>query len=430
MIQETQPQLATRAADDAAANPFEIAQRQFDKAAEYLDLKAGVRAWLRVPHREIAVNFPVHIDDGSVEIFTGYRVQHNTTRGPAKGGIRYHPDVTLDEVRALSMWMTWKCAVVNIPYGGAKGGVICNPKQMSQNELENLTRRYASEISVFMSPEGDIPAPDVNTNPQVMAWIMDTYSMHRGYSTPAVVTGKPIEIGGSLGRNEATGRGTVITTLEALEHLEIPVEGAEVVVQGYGNAGSVAAYLLQDYGAKIIAMSDSRGGIYNRDGFDAREVKDFKAETGSVVEYPGAEGLTNAELLELKCDVLVPAALENVITEDNAAHIKAKVVAEAANGPTTPEADEIMYEKGIFVIPDILCNAGGVTVSYFEWVQDLQAFFWSEGEINQQLEGIMVRSFDDVLSISQEKEADMRTAAYILAIKRVSDATTIRGIYP
>lgn len=430
MLREAEPTLEKETIKEVPANPFEIAQRQFDKAADYLDLKAGVRAWLRVPHRELSVNFPVYMDDGSVEIFTGYRVQHNTGRGPAKGGIRYHPDVTLDEVRALAMWMTWKCAVVNIPYGGAKGGVICNPKEMSQNELENLTRRYATEISLLMSPESDVPAPDVNTNPQVMAWIMDTYSMHRGYSTPAVVTGKPVEIGGSLGRNEATGRGTVMTTLQALEHLGISAEGAEVVVQGYGNAGSVAAYLLQDAGAKIIAMSDSRGGIYNPDGLDAREVRDFKAETGSVVEYPGAGGLTNAELLELPCDVLVPAALENQITGENANHIQAKVVAEAANGPTTPEADEILYNKGIFVIPDILCNAGGVTVSYFEWVQDLQAFFWSEKEINNQLQGIMTRSFADVLGMSQEKEVDMRTAAYILAIKRVADATMIRGIYP
>ncbi|MFQ5594516.1 MAG: Glu/Leu/Phe/Val dehydrogenase [Anaerolineae bacterium] len=411
-------------------NPFEIAQRQFDKAADYLDLKAGVRAWLRVPHREISVNFPVHMDDGSVRIFTGYRVQHNTTRGPAKGGIRYHPDVTLDEVRALSMWMTWKCATVGIPYGGAKGGVICNPKELSLAELENLTRRYASEISVFMSPQGDIPAPDVNTNPQIMAWIMDTYSMHRGYSTPAVVTGKPVEIGGSLGRNEATGRGTMLTTLEAFKHLNYPIEGAEVVVQGYGNAGSVAAYLLEGHGAKIIAVSDSKGGIYNPNGLDARAVKQFKAETRSVVGYPGADGVTNAELLELPCDVLVPAALENQITGDNAGYIKARVVAEAANGPTTPEADEIMHDKGIFVIPDILCNAGGVTVSYFEWVQDLQAFFWSEDQINDQLSQIMRRSFADVLSMSLEKEVDMRTAAYILAIKRVADATMIRGIYP
>jgi glutamate dehydrogenase (NAD(P)+) len=426
MIREAAPMVE----EHALSNPFEIAQRQFDKATEYLDLKAGVRAWLRVPHRELSIRFPVQMDDGSVRVFTGYRVQHNTTRGPAKGGIRYHPNVTLDEVRALAMWMTWKCATVNIPYGGAKGGVICNPKEMSLTELENLTRRYATEISILISPEGDIPAPDVNTNPQIMAWIMDTYSMHRGYSTPAVVTGKPVEIGGSLGRNEATGRGTMFTTLEALKHLNIPVEGVEVVVQGYGNAGSVAAYLLQDQGAKIIAVSDSRGGIYNPKGLDARAVKAFKAETGSVVGYPGAEGVTNAELLELPCDVLVPAALEGQITGDNADHIKAKVIAEAANGPTTPQADEILYDKGIFVIPDILCNAGGVTVSYFEWVQDMQSFFWSEQEINERLADIMKRSFADVLSMSQEKEVDMRTAAYILAIKRVADATMIRGIYP
>jgi glutamate dehydrogenase (NAD(P)+) len=428
MLREAEPKTPPRA--DLVPNPFEIAQRQFDNAAEHLPLKAGIRAWLRVPHREIGVNFPVHMDDGSVEIFTGYRVQHNTSRGPAKGGIRFHPDVTIDEVRALAMWMTWKCAVVNIPYGGAKGGVICNPKEMSLNELENLTRRYATEISVFIGPESDIPAPDVNTNPQVMAWIMDTYSMHRGFSTPAVITGKPIEIGGSLGRSEATGRGTVITTLEALEHLDMPVEGARVAVQGFGNAGTVAAYLLEDYGATIIAVSDSRGGIYNANGFDTRDVMAFKAKTGSVVGYPDAEGLTNAELLELPCDVLIPAALENVITAHNADQVKAEIVAEAANGPTTPEADKILYDKGILVIPDILCNAGGVTVSYFEWVQDLQAFFWTEDEINRRLERIMVRSFTDVWHTAQEKEVDMRTAAYILAIKRVADATLIRGIYP
>jgi glutamate dehydrogenase (NAD(P)+) len=370
------------------------------------------------------------MDDGSVRVFTGYRVQHNIARGPAKGGIRYHPDVTLDEVRALAMWMTWKCATVNIPYGGAKGGVICDPKKLSQTELENLTRRYATEISILMSPEGDIPAPDVNTNPQIMAWIMDTYSMHRGYSIPAVVTGKPLEIGGSLGRHEATGRGVMITVLEALRHLDMSIEGVEVVVQGYGNAGSVAAALLQDQGARIVAVSDSRGGIYNPEGLDARSVKKFKRETDSVVGYPNADGVTNAELLELPCDVLVPAALEGQITADNAGHIRAQVVAEAANGPTTPDADEILYDKGVFVIPDILCNAGGVTVSYFEWVQDLQAFFWSEDEINERLRQIMTRSFADVLRMSREKAVDMRTAAHILAIKRVADATMIRGIYP
>ena len=411
-------------------SPYEIAVAQFDKAAAYLPLKTGIREFLRVPKRELTVNFPVKMDDGSVQIFTGYRVHHSTVRGPSKGGIRYHPDVTLDEVRALAMWMTWKCAVVGIPYGGAKGGVVCDPKKMSLTELENLTRRYATEIAVLMSPEGDIPAPDVNTNAQVMAWIMDTYSMHRGYSTPAVVTGKPVEIGGSLGRVEATGRGVMFTAREALKYRNIPLEGATVAVQGYGNVGSVSAYLLQDNGCKIIAVSDSQGGIYNSKGLDARDVLRFKREHGTVVGYPGTDRLTNEELLEIECDVLVPSALENVITAQNAPRIKAKVIAEGANGPTTPEADEILYDRGVFVVPDVLANAGGVTVSYFEWVQGLQFFFWSEREINVQLREIMVRSFNDVVRISEEKKVDMRVAAYILAIDRVHKATLLRGIYP
>ena len=410
--------------------PYEIAVAQFDKAAAYLPLKTGIREMLRLPKRELTVNFPVKMDDGSVQMFTGYRVHHSAVRGPTKGGIRYHPDVTLDEVRALAMWMTWKCAVVGIPYGGAKGGVVCDPKKMSPSELENLTRRYATEIAVLMSPEGDIPAPDVNTNAQIMAWIMDTYSMHRGYSTPAVVTGKPVEIGGSLGRTEATGRGVMFTAREAMKHRGIRMEGATVAVQGYGNVGSVAAYLLQDKGCTIIAVSDSQGGAYNPKGIDARDVLRFKRETGTVVGYPGSDRISNEELLELECDVLVPSALENVITQHNAPRVKARIIAEGANGPTTPEADEILYDRGIFVVPDVLANAGGVTVSYFEWVQGLQFFFWSEREINIQLREIMVRSFEDVLRISQEKKVDMRVAAYILAIGRVAEATMIRGIYP
>ncbi|MCL6430858.1 MAG: Glu/Leu/Phe/Val dehydrogenase [Anaerolineae bacterium] len=416
--------------DKNGRSPYEIAIAQFDKAAAHLDLKAGIREMLRHCKRELIVHFPVKMDDGSVRIFTGYRVHHSTVRGPSKGGIRFHPDVTLDEVRALAMWMTWKCAVVGIPFGGAKGGVVCDPKQMSENELENLTRRYATEIAILMSPEGDIPAPDVNTNPRIMAWIMDTYSMHRGYSTPAVVTGKPVEIGGSLGRSEATGRGVMFTTREALKVKSIPLDGATVAVQGFGNVGAVAAYLLQDKGCKIVAVSDSQGGIYNPKGLDARDVMRFKAENRTVVGYPGTDRLTNEELLELECDVLVPCALENVITAQNAPRIKARVIAEGANGPTTPEADEILYDRGIFVVPDVLANAGGVTVSYFEWVQGLQFFFWSEREINLQLREIMVRSFNDVLRISEERKVDMRVAAYILAIRRVAEATMIRGIYP
>jgi glutamate dehydrogenase (NAD(P)+) len=411
-------------------SPYEMALRQFDNAIKHLELKRGIVEYLRYPKRELTVNFPVRMDDGSVKIFTGYRVHHNTVLGPTKGGIRYHPDVTLDEVRALAMWMTWKCAVVGLPYGGAKGGVVCNPKELSLQELENLTRRYAAEISMLMGPESDIPAPDVGTNPQVMAWIMDTYSMHKGYSVPAVVTGKPISIGGSLGRLEATGRGVMITACEACKHLGIPIEGATVVVQGYGNVGAASAYLLRDQGCKVIAVSDSKGGIYNPRGFDPRDVLSYKRETGSVVGYPDTETITNEELLELPCDILVPSALENQITADNADRIQAKVVAEGANGPTTPDADVILHDKGILIVPDILANAGGVTVSYFEWVQGLQSFFWSEEEINQKLERIMSRSFKEVLEASRLKGIDMRTAAMVRAILVVAEALIVRGIYP
>jgi glutamate dehydrogenase (NAD(P)+) len=411
-------------------NPFQMAQRQFDNAAKYLDLKAGIKAKLRVPKRELTVYFPVKMDDGSIQMFTGHRVQHNLSRGPAKGGIRYHPDVTLDEVRALAMWMTWKCAVVGIPYGGAKGGVVCNPKQMSERELERLTRRFTSEIIMFIGPDSDIPAPDVNTDAQTMAWIMDTYSMTKGYSVPAVVTGKPVEIGGSLGRREATGRGVMFTTREALKHLGMPIEGVRVVVQGFGNVGAIGAELLQELGCTVIAVSDSRGGVYNPKGLDARDVMRHKKETGAVAGYPGTDAVTNKELLELDCEVLVPAALENEITKENADRLKARVIAEGANGPTTPEADDILFDKGSFVIPDILANAGGVTVSYFEWVQGLQNFFWTEEEVNQNLEKIMVKAFQDVLAISQRREVNMRIAAYILAIDRVATATLLRGIYP
>jgi len=411
-------------------NPYEIAQRQFDNAAKYLDLKAGIKAKLRLPKRELSVHFPVKMDDGSIQMFTGHRVQHSLARGPAKGGIRYHPDVTLDEVRALAMWMTWKCAVVGIPYGGAKGGVVCNPKVMSERELERLTRRFTSEISMFIGPESDIPAPDVNTTPQTMAWIMDTYSMTKGYSVPAVVTGKPVEIGGSLGRREATGRGVMFTTREALKHLGMPIEGTRVVVQGFGNVGAIGAQLLQELGCTVVAVSDSRGGIYNSNGLNVVDAMRHKAETGMVAGYPGTDKITNEELLELDCEILVPAALENEITSENADRIKARVISEGANGPTTPEADAILFDKGVFVIPDILANAGGVTVSYFEWVQGLQSFFWSENEVNNNLEKIMIKAFQDVLAISQQKKVDMRIAAYILAIDRVATATLLRGIYP
>ncbi|RME45161.1 MAG: Glu/Leu/Phe/Val dehydrogenase [Chloroflexi bacterium] len=414
-------------------NPWEMALEQFDHAAQYLDLKEGIYEMMRHPKRELTVNFPVRMDDGSVRIFTGYRVHHSTVRGPTKGGIRYSPDVTLDEVRALAMWMTWKVAVANLPFGGAKGGVVCNPKELSQNELENLTRRYATEISILMSPDGDIPAPDMGTNPQVMAWIMDTYSMHRGHSEPAVVTGKPVEIGGSLGRLEATGRGVRVIAEEAADYLGMELAGATVAVQGFGNVGSISARLLQDAGARVVAVSDSRGGIYDPNGLDIVQVIHHKRETGSVVGFGNAEGVTNAELLELPVDILVPSAMEHQITEANAPYIQARLIVEGANGPTTPEADVILQERGCLVVPDILANAGGVTVSYFEWVQGLQFFFWSEEEINQRLRQVMCKSFADVVEIMRLYEAegiDMRTAAYILAISRVNQATLLRGIYP
>ena len=429
-VEHTPMATTQRAAQAQAPNIWAVAQAQFDAAAEQLDLDPGLRRVLRVPKRELTVNFPVTMDDGHVEVFTGYRVQHNLSRGPAKGGIRYHQDVTLDEVRALSMWMTWKCAVVNIPYGGGKGGVIVDPKKLSQRELEGLTRRFTTEISPIIGPDRDIPAPDVNTNAQTMAWIMDTYSMHHGYTIPGVVTGKPIAVGGSLGRNEATARGAVFTLLQASKALNIPLVGATVAIQGYGNAGSIAATLLAEQGSKIIAVSDSTGGIINRAGLDPAKVNAWKKEHATVVGFPGSEEISNADILELECDILVPAALENQITHVNADRVKAKIVAEAANGPTTPEADAILYAKGIFVIPDILCNAGGVTVSYFEWVQDMQSFFWTEARINESLKEIMDRAFEAVYQMSRTREVDMRTAAYMVAVSRVAEATTLRGLYP
>jgi glutamate dehydrogenase (NAD(P)+) len=413
-----------------APNIWDVAQAQFDAAAEQLDLDPGLRRVLRVPQRELTVNFPVTMDDGHVEVFTGFRIQHNVSRGPAKGGIRYHQDVTRDEVRALSMWMTWKCAVVNIPYGGGKGGVIVDPKKLSMRELEGLTRRFTTEISPLIGPDRDIPAPDVNTNAQVMAWMMDTFSMHRGYTIPGVVTGKPIAIGGSLGRNEATARGAVFTLNQASKALDIPLSGARVAIQGYGNAGSIAAELLAAEGSVIVAVSDSSGGISNPKGLDPQRVSAWKREHGTVVGFPGTDAVSNTEILELDCDILVPAALENQITQHNASSIKARIVAEAANGPTTPEADQILYDRGVFVIPDILCNAGGVTVSYFEWVQDMQSFFWTESRINESLHEIMDRAFEDVHHMSERHSVHMRTAAYMVAVARVAEATTLRGLYP
>jgi len=411
-------------------NAWEVAQRQFDLAAERLNLDPGLRAILREPRRALTVHFPVKMDDGTVRVFTGYRVQHNLGRGPAKGGIRYHQDVTLDEVKALAMWMTWKCAVVGIPYGGGKGGVIVDPKKLSIKEVEALTRRYTTEISVLIGPERDIPAPDVNTNAQVMAWMMDTYSMHVGYTVPGVVTGKPISLGGSEGRNEATARGCVFTIVDAAAHLGMELAGATVVVQGFGNAGSIAAQLMEDEGSTVIAVSDTGGAIVKRDGLDVDRVVAWKKEHGTVVGFPGSATITNAELLELPCDILIPAALENQITGANAGRVKARIVAEAANGPTTPEADEILHANGVFMIPDILANAGGVTVSYFEWVQDLNRDHWSEAIVNAKLKEIMDRSFAEVLSMAENASVDMRTAAYLVAVKRVADTTALRGLYP
>ena len=411
-------------------NAWEVAQRQFDLAADRLNLDPGLRRVLREPRRELTVHFPVHMDDGSVQVFTGYRVQHNLSRGPAKGGLRYHQDVSLDEVKALAMWMTWKCAVVGIPYGGGKGGVIVDPKKLSLKELEGLTRRFATEISVLIGPERDIPAPDVNTNAQTMAWIMDTYSMHVGYTVPGVVTGKPIALGGSEGRNEATARGAVFCIVEAAGQLDIDLKKSTVAVQGFGNAGSIAARLIRDEGSMVVAVSDSTGGIHNAAGLDIDRVVAWKQEHGTVQGFPGSADITNAELLEVPCDILIPAALENQITSRNAPNIKARLIAEAANGPTTPDADVILYDRGIFLIPDILCNAGGVTVSYFEWVQDLNRDHWSEPIVNAKLKEIMVRAFGETLRISQKEAVNMRTAAYLLAVQRVADATAMRGLYP
>jgi glutamate dehydrogenase (NAD(P)+) len=414
----------------ARINAWEVAQRQFDLAADRLDLDPGMRLVLREPRREFTVHFPVHMDDGSVQVFTGYRVQHNLGRGPAKGGIRYHQDVSLDEVKALAMWMTWKCAVVGIPYGGGKGGVIVDPKKLSRKELEGLTRRFFTEIEVLVGPEKDIPAPDVNTNAQIMAWMMDTYSMHAGHTVPGVVTGKPISLGGSEGRNEATARGTVYCIVEAARHRGLVLDRAKVAIQGFGNAGSIAAKLIVDEGATVVAVSDSTGGIHDPSGLDIGKVIAWKQEHGTVQGFPGASDITNAEVLEVDCDILIPAALENQITARNAGNIKASLIAEAANGPTTPEADEILFKNGKFMIPDILCNAGGVTVSYFEWVQDLNRDHWSESVVNAKLKEIMVKAFTEVLAVARRDQIDMRTAAYLVAVKRVADAMEMRGLYP
>lgn len=411
-------------------NPYAAAVEQLRHAADRLGLEEGLFQVLASCERELTVHFPVRMDDGSIRVFTGYRVQHNLARGPAKGGIRYHPDTNIDEVRALAMWMTWKAAVVKIPYGGAKGGVVCDPTKLSHRELEALTRRYTTEISVLLGPEKDIPAPDVNTNPQVMAWIMDTYSMHMGFTVPGVVTGKPLEVGGSAGRAEATGRGVVYATIEAAKRLGMSLSGARVAVQGFGNVGGTAAILLAEEGARIVGVSDVYGAIYNERGLNPGNVFYYCRQTGSVVGYPDAEALPRDELFGVDCDIFIPAALENQITRSNAPLIKARLIVEGANGPTSPQADRILAERGVLVVPDILANAGGVTVSYFEWVQDNMKYFWTENEINQRLQEIMVHAFAEVWDTAQKEKVDLRTAAYLLAVRRVAEAMRVRGLYP
>jgi glutamate dehydrogenase (NAD(P)+) len=411
-------------------NAWDVAQRQFDLAAERLQLPGGLRKVLREPKRELTVHFPVKMDDGEVQVFTGYRVQHNLSRGPAKGGIRYHQNVTLDEVKALAMWMTWKCAVVGVPFGGGKGGVIVDPTKLSLREIEGLTRRFATELAVLIGPERDIPAPDVNTNAQTMAWIMDTYSMNVGYTVPAVVTGKPIPLGGSEGRTEATAQGVVYTIADAARHLGMDLRKCRVAVQGFGNVGGISARLMAQAGATVIAVTDVFGAILRPEGLDIEAVTAHCRATGSVVGFAGSRDISNAELLELDCDILIPAAMENQITAANAGRIQARLVAEGANGPTTPEADEILYGNGRFLIPDILCNAGGVTVSYFEWVQNLDRDFWSIEHVNEKLRAIMAKAFASTLDMSLREQVNMRTAAYLLAVQRVADATSVRGLYP
>ena len=411
-------------------NTYQAALGNFELAANMLELESDIRAIIKYPERILEVSLPVRMDNGHILRFEGYRVQHSTARGPAKGGIRYHPNVTLDEVKALATWMTWKCAVVNIPFGGAKGGVTCNPKDMSQGEVERLTRRYAASILPLIGPEQDIPAPDVYTNAQTMAWIMDTYSMTKGYPIPGAVTGKPISLGGSLGRNEATGRGVFYTIMSACEHLKIPIKGARVLVQGFGNAGSVAANLLHEIQARVIAVSDSRASIFNNKGFNLPQLIAYKEKTGQVLGLPGSEEIRADELLALDCEILIPAALEDVIDSENAPAVKAKILAEAANGPVTPEGDAVLENKGVFVIPDILCNAGGVTVSYFEWVQDEQHLFWEAQDVYNRLERVMKTSFAEVLKLHLDRKLSMRVAANMLGIGRVAEAVKIRGLYP
>jgi len=412
-------------------NPFEAMMSRFDRAAELLDLEPGIYKILRNPEKIITVSCPIIMDNGEVEVFTGHRVLYNTSRGPAKGGIRFDMNVTIEEVKALAAWMTWKCAVVNIPFGGGKGGVVCDPLKMSVSELERLTRRYTTGIIKTLGPDSDVPAPDVNTNERVMAWVMDTYSMHAGHTVTSVVTGKPVEMGGSAGRREATGRGCMIVTKEALAHLGMPMQGATVAIQGFGNVGSTAAQLLAREGCKIVAIGDRAVALHNKNGIDVDAAIEYvrKSKTKTLEGFAGGDIISGDELLTLDVDVLLPAALENVITTKNAPDIKAKIVCEGANGPTTAAADPILDEKGIFVIPDILANAGGVTVSYFEWVQDRGGYFWDEKTVNDRLTEIMRRSFADVLTLSKKHKVNMRTAAYMVSISRVATVHRLRGIY-
>ena len=414
---------------DQEINPWEAQSARFDVAARKLNLDEGLWKVLRSPSREVIVHFPITLDNGAIDVFTGFRVQHSMARGPCKGGIRYAPDVTLDEVRALASWMTWKCAVVNIPFGGAKGGIICDPATMSRGELERMTRRYTSEIIEFIGPEKDVPAPDVNTNEQTMAWIMDTYSMHMRQTVTSVVTGKPLNIGGSHGRIEATGRGVMVVCDQSLRYLNMPIEGCRIVIQGFGNVGSNAARLMQEHGYKIIGIAEREGGLYNSNGIDIHQLSEYKYRNNSILGFGGAEAAPSEELLTTACEILIPAATENVITSRNADHIKARIVVEGANGPTTAVADEILADKRIFVVPDILANAGGVTASYFEWVQDRQGYFWKEAIVNEQLQSILHDSFEDVVRYSEAHNVNSRIAAYMLAIDRVAFTIRQRGIY-
>ncbi len=409
-------------------NPLANAERQFEEAAARLNLPPGLKEVIKRPRRATIVSLPVPMDDGTLKVFTGYRVQHSIVRGPAKGGIRYHPDVTLEEVQALAAWMTWKCAVVNIPFGGGKGGIICDPQKMSKGELERLTRRYAADLSDLFGPESDVPAPDVNTNEQVMAWIVDTYSMHERRTEYAVVTGKPLEVGGSAGRREATGRGVLFCIREACQHLKMPLAGARIAVQGFGNVGSVSAALLSRDAARLVAVSDVTGGVHDPNGLDVAALLQWVADHRGVAGFPGGKPLATP-IVEYDCDILIPAALENQITADNAGRVRARIVAEGANGPTTPDADLILEKQGVFVIPDILCNSGGVTVSYFEWVQNRMGFYWPEREVNERLEHTMVEAFRGVLTKAVEHKVNMRVAAFMVAIERVVKVIMLRGVY-